>query len=225
MLSPAGRTPAGPVSAQDQIFFFGAIIMTIWRPSRRGRDSMTMSSPRSASIRDAISRPRLLVAHFTATEADVDLDLVALFQEAAHVAQLDLVVALVGNRTELEFLDLDLLGLLLGLVGLFLLLELELAEIHDLADRRIGLRLDFDQIQAFFLGLGERFVARQHADHLTVTADHADARHTDFLVLAVLFVVRGTDIAISQGESNRRIRIIQTGRGWLTLPALPADVR
>src|SRR3546814_4448682 len=32
-------------------FFFGAIIMTICRPSRRGRDSITMSSPRSASIR------------------------------------------------------------------------------------------------------------------------------------------------------------------------------
>ncbi len=37
--------------------FFGAIIITICRPSRRGRDSMTMSSPRSASIRAAISRP------------------------------------------------------------------------------------------------------------------------------------------------------------------------
>src|SRR5690606_13700929 len=38
-------------------FFLGAIIMTICRPSRRGRDSITMSSPRSASIRLAISRP------------------------------------------------------------------------------------------------------------------------------------------------------------------------
>lgn len=38
-------------------FFFGAIIMTICRPSRRGRDSITMSSPRSPSIRLAISRP------------------------------------------------------------------------------------------------------------------------------------------------------------------------
>jgi len=38
-------------------FFFGAIIITICRPSRRGRDSITMSSPRSPSIRLAISRP------------------------------------------------------------------------------------------------------------------------------------------------------------------------
>src|SRR5690606_26460018 len=38
-------------------FFLGAIIITICRPSRRGRDSITMSSPRSASMRAAISRP------------------------------------------------------------------------------------------------------------------------------------------------------------------------
>src|SRR5690606_35198572 len=85
---------------------------------------------------------QLLVAHLAATEADVGLDLVAFLQEAAHLAQLDLVVALVGDGTELDFLDLDLLGLLLGLVGLLLQLELELAEIHDLAHRRIGIGLD-----------------------------------------------------------------------------------
>src|SRR5690606_9376510 len=67
---------------------------------------------------------QLLMAHLAATEADVDLDLVALFQEAAHVAQLDLVVTLVGDRAELHFLDLDLLGLLLGLAGPLLLFEL-----------------------------------------------------------------------------------------------------
>ena len=48
---------ANAALAVTQIFFFGAIIMTICRPSRRGRDSTTMSSPRSASIRAAISRP------------------------------------------------------------------------------------------------------------------------------------------------------------------------
>src|SRR5690606_32496888 len=41
---------------------------------------------------------QLLVAHLAATEADVDLDLVPFFEELAHLAQLDLVVALVGHR-------------------------------------------------------------------------------------------------------------------------------
>src|SRR5207342_1049662 len=92
---------------------------------------------------------QFLVAHLAATEADVDLDLVALFQEAAHVAQLDLVVALVGDGAELHFLDFDLLLLLLRSSGLLLHLELELAEVHDAAHRRIRVRLDFHEIQAF----------------------------------------------------------------------------
>src|SRR5690606_36970026 len=141
---------------------------------------------------------QFLMAHFTATEADVDLDLVAVFQKTAHLAQLDLVVALIRDRTELHFLDLDLLGLLLGLVGLLLGFELELAEVHDLAHRRIGLRLDFDQVETFIFSHRQRFITRQHANHFSVTADHANARHPDFLTLAVLFVVRGTDIAIAQ---------------------------
>src|SRR5690606_1618902 len=131
---------------------------------------------------------QLLVAHLAATEADVDLDLVAFLQEATHLAQLDLVVALVGHGAELHFLDLDLLGLLLGLVGLFLQVELELAEVHDLADRRIRVGLDLHQVQAFVLGHLQGFVARQHADHLTVGPDHAYAGHADFAVAAILLV-------------------------------------
>src|SRR5690606_35139301 len=49
---------------------------------------------------------QFLVAHLAATETDVDLDLVAFLKEPAHLAQLDLVVALVSHRTELHFLDL-----------------------------------------------------------------------------------------------------------------------
>src|SRR6476469_6022504 len=147
----------------------------------------------------------LLMAHLTAAETDVDLDLVALFQEAAHVAQLDLVVALIGYRAELHFLDFDLLGLLLGEVRLLLQFEFELAEIHDPADRRIRVRLDLDQVEAFFLGLRKRLVARQHADHFAIAADHAHARYADLVVLAVL-LFRGTDVAISGVERAGRER-------------------
>src|SRR5690606_3273057 len=143
----------------------------------------------------------LLVAHFAAAEADVDLDLVAFLQEAAHLAQLDLVVALVGHRTELDFLDLDLLRLLLGFVRALLRFEPELAEVHDLADRRIGVGLDLDQVQGLFFGHGNGFVARKHADHFAIRADHAHARYADVLIPAVL-LVRGTDIAISVGGTS-----------------------
>src|SRR5690554_514289 len=119
----------------------------------------------------------------------VDLDLVAFLQEAAHLAKLDLVVALVGDGAELHFLDLDLLGLLLGLVGALLLLELELSEVHDLADRGIRIGLDLHQVEAFFLGHLQCFVARQYADHLTIGTDHAYAGHADLAVAAILLVL------------------------------------
>src|SRR5690606_18345701 len=130
-----------------------------------------------------------LVAPLAAAEADVDLDLVAFLDETAHLAQLDLVVAVVGDRTELHFLDLDLLGLLLGLVGLLLQVELELAEVHDLAHRRIRIGLDLHQIEALILGLLQCFVARQHADHLSVGTDHAYAWYADLVVTAILLVL------------------------------------
>src|SRR5690606_11170266 len=50
---------------------------------------------------------KFLVTHLAAAEADVDLDLVAFLDETAHLAQLDLVVAVVGDGPELHFLDLD----------------------------------------------------------------------------------------------------------------------
>ena len=130
------------------------------------------------------------MGHFAALEADVDLDLVAFFQEAAQVAKLDDVVAVVGGRAELEFLDLDDLLLLLGRVRLLLQVELVLAVIHDAANRRIRGRLDFNQVDARFLGQRDGFVAREHADHLAVETDHAHARDADLEVLAVAFVSR-----------------------------------
>jgi hypothetical protein len=71
------------------------------------------------------------------------------------------------------FLDLDLLLLLLGSRGLLLRLELELAEVHDAAHRRIGVRLDLHEVEAFVFGHPQGFVAREHADHFAVAADHA----------------------------------------------------
>src|SRR5690606_2536915 len=145
----------------------------------------------------------LLVAHLAATEADVDLDLVALLQEAAHVAQLDLVVAFVGDGAELDLLDLHLLRLLLRLVGLLLLLEAELAEVHDLADRRIGIRLDLDEVEPRVLGHLQRFVARENAYHSPVRADHAHAREADILVTAVLLVVDADTWASKETRAGR----------------------
>src|SRR5690606_20446712 len=82
---------------------------------------------------------QVLVGHLTAAEADRDLYLVAFLDEAAEVPQLHLVIALVRGGAELQFLELDLLLLLLGRIGLLLGLEPEPAVVHDPAHRRVGI--------------------------------------------------------------------------------------
>jgi hypothetical protein len=66
-----------------------------------------------------------------------------------------------------------------------LLLELELAEVHDAADRWIGIGHDLDQIQTRFGSHAQRFLARQNTDLLSICADHAHPRNTDLRILAV----------------------------------------
>ncbi len=68
----------------------------------------------------------------------------------------DVVVVVVDAGTELDLLDLDDLLLLAGLGGLLLLVEVELAVIEDLADRRIGVRGDLDEIESGVFGQLER---------------------------------------------------------------------
>src|SRR5207302_7627348 len=57
-----------------------------------------------------------------------------------------------------------------------------LAEIKDLADRGIGVRRDFDEIETGLDGHGERFVAPDDTHHLTPLVDEADARDADLVV-------------------------------------------
>ena len=85
-------------------------------------------------------------------EPQGNLSFVAFAQKLDEIAQLDLVVILVGAGAKLDFLHLHLLLLASGFVGLFLFLILELAEIHQFANRWRGHRCDFDQIQPAFFG-------------------------------------------------------------------------
>ncbi len=107
------RAVSGWLWPQQAFLRAGAIIMIIWRPSSLGNCStMMMISQVIAHTIEQI-HTQFLVRNFTTTEAQRDLALVAISQKAADVAQFDVVVAIVGTRTELDFLDLDdrLLGL------------------------------------------------------------------------------------------------------------------
>src|SRR4029078_446685 len=127
---------------------------------------------------------QILMHHLAAAETPGDLHLVAFLEKSLHRAHLPLVVMVVDAWPHLHFLDLDYLLLAARVVRFLLLLVLELAEIADLAQRRIGIRRDLDQIELRFLGHVERLAQPDDADHVAGLADQANAGSTDLPVHA-----------------------------------------
>ena len=125
-----------------------------------------------------------------ATEAHGHFDLVALLDEFEHAAHLNVVVVIVDAGTQLDLLDLDDLLLFARLVAALLLLVFVLAEVENLADRRIGVGRDFDEIEAGLDGLGERVVAGDDPQHLAPFVHQPDAWREDVVVDAGAFFGR-----------------------------------
>src|SRR5262249_8455769 len=78
--------------------------------------------------------------------------------------------------------DFDNLLLLARLVLLLLLLVLELAEVEDLAHRRISVWGDFHQIEAGIGSHRQCLVALHDSHHLAAFVDEAKGHHADLLV-------------------------------------------
>ena len=125
---------------------------------------------------------QMLMRHLAAAEAQRDLHLVAFAEEALHRLHLRVVVVVVDGRAHLDLLDLDDLLLLARLGGLLLLLVFELAVVHQLDDGRLGLRRNFDEIEAFFFRDGAGFVEADLAVFVTVVSDQKDGAGKDFFV-------------------------------------------
>ncbi len=135
----------------------------------------------SDRLDDAVEHglPRLGVDDLAAAENDDELALVPLAEEVADVFDLEIEVVLVGLRAELDLLEHD--RRLVAARGFLLLrrLVLELAEVHDLADRRCGPWIDLDQLQPQLLGEAQRLVGGDDADLGAVGADDAHLGHSD----------------------------------------------
>src|SRR5664280_231712 len=129
----------------------------------------------------------ILVGDLAAPVAQRDLALIAVFlDEATQVPHLDRVIALVGARAELDFLDFDDLLLRLGLGRTLLFLVLELAVVHQPADRRIGLSDDLDEIDVLLAGEPQGFGDRDDAQRFVLRSVEPDFRGQDFPVQPVL---------------------------------------
>src|SRR5690242_2556385 len=149
------------------------------------------------------AHPELLVRHLATAEAQRDLGLVAFGQKPRQVAQLDLVIAFVGSRPELHFLDLDLLQLELRLVLLLRLPVLELAVIHDPAHRGLRHRGDFDEVELGGFGLAERLGQRNDAELLAVHPDQSYFRGVDFAVQSLMLLVQSYVRFSNSGDKKR----------------------
>jgi hypothetical protein len=125
------------------------------------------------------------VRHLATPEAQGHFHLVAIVQETTQIAHLDLIIALVSGRPELDFLDLDDLLLCPCLVLTFLFLVLELSVIHQTGDRRAGLGGNLDEINVRFLGHLHGLAQRHDADRLVIDTNQSQFRDSDFAVDAV----------------------------------------
>jgi len=90
--------------------------------------------------------------HLAAPKPQADFHLVTIGQKLEHVAHFHVIVMGVRIGAELDFFDLDDLLLFTGFGLALLLFVFELAEIHDLAHRRIGVGRNLDQIQTGIIG-------------------------------------------------------------------------
>src|SRR5512142_852488 len=118
----------------------------------------------------------------TPPEHDRHLDLVARLEEPLDVALLGAVVMRVDLGAQLDLLDDRLRLVLARLPGLDRGLVLELAVVHELADRRPRGGRDLDQVEIGFLCQLERVVNRDDPDLLPLRPHEPDFGRTDALV-------------------------------------------
>src|SRR4051794_12402148 len=141
-----------------------------------------------AELRDVLAEPlqqpvpELGPGLLASAEHDRDLDLVALLEEADHMALLRRVVVRVDLRAELHLLDDGEDLVLAALTRLLSGLVLELAVVHELAHRWPGHRSDLDEIEVALLGQLQGLVDRDDADLLALRTDQPYLGDTDPVV-------------------------------------------
>ncbi|KAF4529764.1 hypothetical protein B566_EDAN018207 [Ephemera danica] len=147
-------------------------------------------------IANAFQQPHanVLVGDFTAAVAQGDLALVAIFgNETPQVAHLDEVVAFVRAWTKLDFLDLD------DLFRLLLFLVLELAVVHQAADRWVSRGSNFNQVHISLAGKPQGFHQGDNPQGLIFQAVQTNLRRHDLAVQAMLALHVG-GAAVKEGS-------------------------
>jgi hypothetical protein len=97
-----------------------------------------------------LGSPYFLVRHFAPAMKNHGAHFVAFSEKADDLILANLIIVLRGGRAKFYFLQLRAATALALLVGLFVLLVKKFAVIGNFANRRIGRRRNFHQIQSAF---------------------------------------------------------------------------
>lgn len=122
----------------------------------------------------------VFVGVFAAAELEHEAAFVVALKESFGATKLDVVVVLASADAEFDFLHPG--GAFGFLFFEFRLLVFVFPVIDDLADRRIHLAGDLDEIEAERLGFGEGIAGTHDSELLAVTGDDADFRGADAVV-------------------------------------------
>ena len=147
---------------------------------RLGLDKAELLDIASKPLQELVAklRPGLLAS----AEHDRHLDFVALPEEPLDVTLLGPVVVRVDLRPDLDLLDDRLRLVLARFPGLEGRLVLELAEVHELADRRPCRRRHLDEVEVRLLCQPERVRDRHDPDLLAGRAYEPNFRYPDTVV-------------------------------------------
>src|SRR6185295_10575091 len=179
-----GRLVAAVVAAREHLFVLRATRLTLARADHH--DHLPSFHERLLLYRAVLFQvglhplqqlhAELLVHHLASPESQRDLGLVAVRQELDEITQLDLIVALFRARSKFHFLDLDLLLLAPCRLSFLVLLEHELAVVHDSTDRRLCTGRNLYEIQTRALGATQRILSGHDSELVPVGADDANTR-------------------------------------------------
>ena len=130
--------------------------------------------------------PLVDMGQLATAEHHRDDHLVLVLQESLGLIHLELDIVLARLGTETDLLDPRVVDV--GFVLFFLLLILELAEIHDSADGGLFVWSDLDEIEPRLACPGHRLVGGDDSELPTFGGDHADRRDADLLVDAMVLI-------------------------------------
>src|SRR5437588_4762663 len=150
----------------------------------RGLDESIVGDVGAQALQQPVTQlgPGLLAS----AEHDGHLDFRTGLQEPDHVTLFGRIVVIVDLGSQLLFFDDGLLLVLARLTRLLRRLVLELAVVHDLADRWSGVRRNFDTVEIGMRGDAKGIFDTHNAYLLASWTDQSDFRYADAFVDAGL---------------------------------------